>query len=297
MTDDELTPEEQTRWAREELVRETKGNESNWSNGTRQEPQTDTPEDEDGVNSPGQRDEDGIRASVEVALRKLNEADAKTKEDHDRVDVDDERRKSDIVKDLAKDLEGKIPIGSIAAEIVHQLVDAEKARHGKSKVSKRLIYKCLGSKYRRQWQKKHKDEDQEQSAPVHFDKKEVVPVITLGGGNETVVEPTGAANEAGTAEHRSEVKPTPISTQDLKSTEPEPAATKAQPQESRVDPSQVLQEPSHKIRILLSWDSLSEQMARAHSPGIEWVWLSGVLDEKSRIVSNLKLERGAQYDI
>jgi hypothetical protein len=69
---------------------------------------------------------------------------------------------------LAKDLEGKIPIDSIAAEIVHQLVDAGKARHGKSKVSERLIYKCLDPKYRRQWQKKHKDEDQEQSAPVHL---------------------------------------------------------------------------------------------------------------------------------
>jgi hypothetical protein len=33
-------------------------------------------------------------------------------------------------------------------------------------------------------------------------------------------------------------------------------------------------------------------MARAHSPGIESVWVSGVLNEKSRIVSNLKLERG-----
>jgi hypothetical protein len=253
--------------------------------------------DEDRVNSPGQRDEDGIRAAVEVVLRKLNDVDAKTKEDHDKIEADDERRKSDIVKDFAKDLEGKIPTGSIAAEIVHQLVDAEKARHGKSKVSKRLIYKCLDSKYRRQWQKKHKDEDQDQnpnqqqSAPVHFDKKEVIPIIT-SGGNKTVVE---SIRSAVACEDKPEVsRPTPISTpveQDLKSFEPEPTTEEEQRQESQVDPEQVLQEPSHNVRILLSWDSLSEQMARAHSPG-EWVWLSGVLDEKSRIISDLKLEGG-----
>ena len=74
--------------------------------------------------------------------------------------------------------------------------------------------------------------------------------------------------------------------------EQEPAAANAQPQESQVDPDQVLQETSHEIRILLSRHSLSEQIARVDSPGIEWVWLSGVMDEKSRIVSNVKLERG-----
>ena len=74
--------------------------------------------------------------------------------------------------------------------------------------------------------------------------------------------------------------------------EQEPAAANAQPQESQVDPDQVLQETSHEIRILLSRDSLSEQIARVDSLGIEWVRLSGVMDEKSRIVSNLKLERG-----
>ena len=74
--------------------------------------------------------------------------------------------------------------------------------------------------------------------------------------------------------------------------EQEPAAANAQPQESQVDPDKVLHQTSHEIRILLSRDSLSEQIARVDSPGIEWVWLSGVMDEKSRILSNVKLERG-----
>lgn len=60
-------------------------------------------------------------------------------------------------------------------------------------------------------------------------------------------------------------------------------AKSPQPQESKPEP--------HEIRLLLSWDSLSEQMGQAHFPGIEWVTLSGTLDEKSRIVNNLKLTR------
>jgi hypothetical protein len=65
-----------------------------------------------------------------------------------------------------------------------------------------------------------------------------------------------------------------------------------EPAISQVHPDQVLQETSHEIRILLSRDSLSEQIAQVDSPGIEWVQLSGVLDEKSGIVSNLKLTNG-----
>jgi hypothetical protein len=51
----------------------------------------------------------------------------------------------------------------------------------------------------------------------------------------------------------------------------------------------------HEIRLLLPWDSLSEQwglLGQAHSPGIKWVWLSGVLDEKSGKVNSLKLTNG-----
>jgi hypothetical protein len=63
-------------------------------------------------NNPGQRDEDGIQAATEIALRKLNEADAKTKEDHNKVEAEDEKRKIDIIRDYAKNLTGKIPTGS-----------------------------------------------------------------------------------------------------------------------------------------------------------------------------------------
>jgi hypothetical protein len=61
------------------------------------------------------------------------------------------------------------------------------------------------------------------------------------------------------------------------------AAKSPQPQESKPEP--------HEIILLLLWNSLSEQMSQAHFPGIEWVKLSGTLDEKSRLVNNLKLTR------
>jgi hypothetical protein len=57
----------------------------------------------------------------------------------DRVDANAEKEKTQIVKDLAKTLEGKIPTDRIANEIVHQL-------HGK--VSPRTIRNCLDEKYK-----------------------------------------------------------------------------------------------------------------------------------------------------
>jgi len=57
----------------------------------------------------------------------------------DKVDADTKEKKTQIVKDLAKDLEGKIRTDSICNEIVHQL---------RGKVSERLIRSCLDEKYK-----------------------------------------------------------------------------------------------------------------------------------------------------
>jgi hypothetical protein len=51
-----------------------------------------------------------ISSCIKAAIEKL-----------DRVDADAEKEKTQIVKDLAKNLEGKIPTDSICNEIVHQL--------------------------------------------------------------------------------------------------------------------------------------------------------------------------------
>jgi hypothetical protein len=78
--------------------------------------------------SSSKSNEDDITSCFQTAREKL-----------DRVDADAKEKKTQIVKDLAKDLEGKIRTNSICNEIVHQL-------HGK--VSERLIRRCLDEKYK-----------------------------------------------------------------------------------------------------------------------------------------------------
>ncbi len=71
---------------------------------------------------------DEISLLVEAAIGKL-----------DKVDAQAEGQKKHIVVDLAKDIEGKIPIDTICMEIVDKL-------HGK--VSPRFIRECLDEKYK-----------------------------------------------------------------------------------------------------------------------------------------------------
>jgi hypothetical protein len=65
-------------------------------------------------------------------------------------------------------------------------------------------------------------------------------------------------------------------------------STAATPTTSIEQESAAVRTQEHRITIMLQWDTLSEQMGEVHSPGIEWVQLSGALDEKG-IMSNLKL--------
>src|SRR5215472_3032038 len=74
------------------------------------------------------KNEEEISSCFQAARQKL-----------DKVDADAKEKKTQIVKDLAKDLEGKIRTDSIFTEIVHQL-------HGK--VSEKLIRRCLDEKYK-----------------------------------------------------------------------------------------------------------------------------------------------------
>jgi hypothetical protein len=59
----------------------------------------------------------------------------------DEIDKRANKKKKDIVKDLANDLEGKIQQETICAEIIHQL---------DGRVSERFIRKCLEDKYKQQ---------------------------------------------------------------------------------------------------------------------------------------------------
>jgi hypothetical protein len=129
--------------------------------------------------------EEEISRCVKAAIEKL-----------DRVDANAEKEKTLIVKDLAKDLEGKIPTESICNEIVHQL-------HGKA--SPRLIRVSLDEKYKEKHrvenarkQKKHKSTE-DLAAPLPLtsgdtnrQEEKMVVIDTLGN---VVVEPHPSINK------------------------------------------------------------------------------------------------------
>ena len=76
------------------------------------------------------------QSSIEQEISLLFEA-ARNK--LEKIDAQAKKEKKQIVKDLAKDLEGQIPTDTISIEIVTQL-------HGK--VSERFIHECLDEKYK-----------------------------------------------------------------------------------------------------------------------------------------------------
>ncbi|MGB6529566.1 MAG: hypothetical protein WBF33_15780 [Candidatus Nitrosopolaris sp.] len=97
--------------------------------------------------------EQEISLWVQVAIERL-----------EKVDSDAKEKKTQIVKDLAKNLEGKIPTDRIANEIVHQL---------RGKVSERLIHSCLEKKYKEKYRvenaqkrKKKREVTAESAAPL-----------------------------------------------------------------------------------------------------------------------------------
>jgi hypothetical protein len=84
----------------------------------------------------------------------------------DRVDANVEKKKKQIVQDLAKSLEGKIPTDRIATEITHQL-------HGK--VSERLVDGCLDEKYKQ----KHRVENARKRKKKHQHTENLAALILL----------------------------------------------------------------------------------------------------------------------
>src|SRR2546425_3860195 len=64
----------------------------------------------------------------------------------DRIEEDSNAQKRKVVQQLAKDLEGKIPIETIAMEIVKQL---------EGRVSGRFVRVCLDEKYKQEYRVKN----------------------------------------------------------------------------------------------------------------------------------------------
>ncbi|MGB6533811.1 MAG: hypothetical protein WBF33_37490, partial [Candidatus Nitrosopolaris sp.] len=113
----------------------------------------------------------------------------------DSVDANAEKEKTQIVKDLAKDLEGKIPTDSICNEIVHQL-------HGK--VSPRLIRVSLDEKYKEKRrvenarkQKRHENtKDLAAPVPLEQEKPQQLMVAVTEEGKSVTIDETSKNREA-----------------------------------------------------------------------------------------------------
>jgi hypothetical protein len=129
------------------------------------------------VERPGQAE---VLACADVALKKLEQVDADSKKNHNKVNAETKKRKSQIVQEFARDLEG---IGfltdRIAAEITHQLY---------KKVSKSLIHDCLDEKYKTSYRVEN---------ALKRKRKSLAPVVQeLELKSEMVVDTSGPAAEA-----------------------------------------------------------------------------------------------------
>jgi hypothetical protein len=122
--------------------------------------------------------EQEISLWVQVAIERL-----------EKVDSDAKEKKTQIVKDLAKNLEGKIPTDRIANEIVHQL---------RGKVSERLIHSCLEKKYKEKYRvenaqkrKKKREVTAESAAPLLLEQEkpqQLMVAVTEEGKSVTIDE-------------------------------------------------------------------------------------------------------------
>jgi hypothetical protein len=127
----------------------------------------------------------------------------------DKIDAQTQKEKKQIVKDLANNLEGKIPTDTISIEIVNQL---------RGKVSERFIHNCLDEKYkqksqvenaRKQKKKKKKQEgvDVENLAvlsPPNQEAKIKEIIVDVDGREETAAVPSPSSEPGMSETHRRE---------------------------------------------------------------------------------------------
>jgi hypothetical protein len=122
-----------------------------------------------------------ISTCFEAAIKKL-----------DKVESDAEKKKSEIVRELARDLEGKMPTDEIAAEIVHQL---------RGRISERRIYECLEGEQYAKYKKKHRVENarkrqgRKDQAELAAEPQLKEEVAVQASGQETVLKPTRSPEE------------------------------------------------------------------------------------------------------
>jgi hypothetical protein len=131
------------------------------------------------VNSADSQQE--ISACFEAAIKKI-----------DKVELDAKKKKSEIIQELAHDLEWKMPTDEIAAEIVHQL---------RGRVSERRIYECLEGEQYSKYKKKHRVENarkrqgRKDQAELAAEPQLKEEVAVQASGQETVLKPTHSLEE------------------------------------------------------------------------------------------------------
>lgn len=128
-------------------------------------------------------------ASNDEAEVSLLFEDAKAK--LEKIDVQAEKEKKQIIIQLAKDLEEKIPTDTISIEIVNQLHD---------RVSERFIHNCLEEKYKQKYRvenarkQKKKDtvhiENLAVVAPLNQEAKTKEVILEVDGREETILPPS-----------------------------------------------------------------------------------------------------------
>jgi hypothetical protein len=122
-----------------------------------------------------------VVACVQVAMEKLDKVEADAKKKIDAVEAETKKAKSQIVQELARNLEGKIPTDEISSEITHQL-------HGR--VSQRLIHDSLDEKYKKKHRvenaRKQKKEQEHDLAALNEPVPLNLEMVVDNSGTETV---------------------------------------------------------------------------------------------------------------
>jgi hypothetical protein len=113
-----------------------------------------------------------------------------TKSKLDNIDKNSKQQKNQVIKDLAKSLEGKIPIDSICVEITNQL---------RGRVSESFVRQCLDDKYKQSHRVKNakKQKNKQTSDKLKENVEKLASVTTLNpedqNDNIIMVEANGQA--------------------------------------------------------------------------------------------------------
>jgi hypothetical protein len=223
--------------------------------------------------------EEEISLRVQVAIEKL-----------DKVDADAEKEKRQIVQDLAKDLEGKIPTNRIANEIVHQL-------HGK-KISPRTIRNCLDEKYKenyrvenaRKQKRKESTEDLAALMPLEQEKAKQQIAATKDGKSVIIKETSGnteASSISRTDESDSEKCPN--------CSEMEEALRKA----TTLSTADTLYSTPEilDLEFSLPYQCVQQYMAAEYRQGKSKVWFSVKINVKAKKVTSAKAGRTSESEV